>query len=51
MNKIENRPLGTNEKVFWVLDQKTTTHFAVVAEIDGNATSMSKGFCWKLKSC
>jgi len=38
MNKIENRPLGTNEKVYWVLDQKTTTHFAVVAEIDGNAT-------------
>jgi len=36
MNKITNRPLGTNEKVFWVLDQKTTTQFAVVAEIDGN---------------
>jgi len=35
MNKITNRPLGTNEKVFWVLDQKTTTQFAVVAEIDG----------------
>jgi hypothetical protein len=37
MNKIINRPLGTNEKVYWVLDQKTTTHFAVVAEIDGNS--------------
>ena len=37
MTRKENRPLGTNEKVFWVLDQKTTTHFAVVAEIDGNA--------------
>jgi len=36
MNKITNRPLGTNEKVFWVLDQKNTTQFAVVAEIDGN---------------
>jgi len=36
MNKITNRPLGTNEKVYWVLDQKTTTQFAVVAEIDGN---------------
>jgi len=36
MYKIKNRPLGTNEKVFWVLDQKTTTQFAVVAEIDGN---------------
>lgn len=36
MYKIINRPLGTNEKVFWVLDQKTTTQFAVVAEIDGN---------------
>jgi putative cofactor-binding repeat protein len=36
MYKITNRPLGTNEKVFWVLDQKTTTQFAVVAEIDGN---------------
>jgi len=35
MNKITNRPLGTNEKVFWVLDQKTTTQFAVVAEIEG----------------
>lgn len=43
MNKIENRPLGTNEKVFWVLDQKTTTHFAVVAEIDGNATDHEWG--------
>lgn len=38
MIKRENRPLGTNEKVFWVLDQKTTSQFAVVAEIDGNAT-------------
>ena len=37
MTRKENRPLGTNEKVFWVLDQKTTTHFAVVAEINGNA--------------
>jgi hypothetical protein len=36
-NKITNRPLGTNEKVFWVLDQKTTTQFAVVAEIAGNS--------------
>jgi hypothetical protein len=38
MNKSTNRPLGTNEKVFWVLDQITTTHFAVVAELDGNLT-------------
>ena len=36
MNKIKKRALGTNEKVYWVLDQKTTTQFAVVAEIDGN---------------
>lgn len=41
MNKQEIRPLGTNEKVFWVLDQKTTTQFAVAAEIDGNATDQS----------
>ena len=38
MNNFINRALGTNEKVFWVLDQKTTTQFAVAAEIDGNAT-------------
>lgn len=38
MKKITNRPLGTNEKVYWVLDQKNTTQFAVAAEIDGNAT-------------
>jgi hypothetical protein len=36
MNKIKNRLLGTNEKVFWVLDQKTTTQFAIVAEIEGH---------------
>jgi hypothetical protein len=36
MKKMTNRPLATNEKVFWVLDQKTSTQFAVVAEIDGN---------------
>ncbi|MCX2483852.1 hypothetical protein [Pedobacter sp. MR2016-24] len=41
MNKRAIRPLGTNEKVFWVLDQKTTTQFAVAAEIDGNATDHS----------
>lgn len=41
MNKIENRPLGTNEKVYWVLDQKTSTQFAVVAEINGNATDQA----------
>lgn len=38
MKKSTNRPLGTNEKVYWVLDQKNTTQFAVAAEIDGNAT-------------
>lgn len=38
MNNNIERPLGTTEKVFWVLDQKTTTHFAVVGEIEGNAT-------------
>jgi hypothetical protein len=38
MKKAKNRPLGTNEKVYWVLDQKNTTQFAVAAEIDGNAT-------------
>jgi hypothetical protein len=38
MKKTTNRPLGTNEKVYWVLDQKNTTQFAVAAEIDGNAT-------------
>ncbi|SEJ61118.1 Condensation domain-containing protein [Dyadobacter koreensis] len=43
MKIIKNRPLGTNEKVFWVLDQTTTTHFAVVAEIDGNATE----YAWR----
>jgi len=36
MKTITNRPLGTNEKVFWVLDQKDSTQFAVVAEINGN---------------
>ena len=41
MTNIDKRPLGTNEKVFWVLDQITTTHFAVVAEIDGNTTEMA----------
>jgi hypothetical protein len=41
MKQLQNRPLGTNEKIFWVLDQNTTTHFAVVAEIDGNATDQS----------
>ena len=41
MKNIDKRPLGTNEKVFWVLDQTTTTHFAVVAEIDGNTTEMA----------
>jgi hypothetical protein len=38
MKNLTNRPLGTNEKVYWVLDQKNTTHFAVAAEIEGNAT-------------
>ena len=38
MNKNRNRSLGTNEKVYWVLDQKITTQFAVVAEINGNVT-------------
>jgi hypothetical protein len=38
MNNKENRSLGTNEKVYWVLDQKITTQFAVVAEINGNTT-------------
>jgi hypothetical protein len=38
MKQLTNRPLGTNEKVYWVLDQKNTTQFAVAAEIDGNAT-------------
>lgn len=37
MNKIKNRILGTNEKVFWVLDQNNSTQFAVAAEIEGNA--------------
>lgn len=41
MTNIDKRPLGTNEKVFWVLDQTTTTHFAVVAEIDGNTTEIA----------
>jgi len=36
MKKIKNRLLGTNEKVFWVLDQKTTTQFAIIAEIEEN---------------
>jgi hypothetical protein len=38
MKKTTHRPLGTNEKVYWVLDQKNTTQFAVAAEIKGNAT-------------
>ncbi|RYE37654.1 MAG: hypothetical protein EOP48_28355, partial [Sphingobacteriales bacterium] len=38
MNHNMKRPLGTTEKVFWVLNQKITTHFAVVGEIEGNAT-------------
>ena len=38
MKKSTNRPLGTNEKVYWVLDQKNTTQFAVAAEIEGNAS-------------
>jgi len=37
MNKAKNRLLGTNEKVFWVLDQRTTTQFAIVAEIEGHS--------------
>jgi hypothetical protein len=36
MNKLENRLLGTNEKVYWVLDQKNTTQFAVAAQLTGN---------------
>ena len=38
IDKKENRLLGNNEKVFWVLDRKTSTQFAVVAEIDGNTS-------------
>jgi hypothetical protein len=33
-----NRPLGANEKVYWVLDQSISTHFAVAVELEGNAT-------------
>ncbi|MEN2399402.1 condensation domain-containing protein [Flavobacterium sp. MC2016-06] len=35
MDTKKKRLLGTNEKVFWILDQKTTTHFAVATEIKG----------------
>jgi hypothetical protein len=38
MIKYEVRPLGTNEKIFWVLDQKAMLHFALAAEIEGKAT-------------
>ena len=38
MKNPNNRPLGTNEKVFWALDQKSSTHFAVAAELLGNAS-------------
>lgn len=38
MKNPNNRPLGTNEKVFWVLDQKSNTQFAIAAELSGNAT-------------
>lgn len=38
MKSPNNRPLGTNEKVFWVLDQKNNTQFAIAAELVGNAT-------------
>lgn len=37
MENPNNRPLGTNEKVFWVLDQKNNTQFAIAAELVGNA--------------
>jgi hypothetical protein len=37
MNKFKVRPLGANEKVFWVLDQKSMMHFAIAAEIEGQA--------------
>jgi len=38
MKNPNNRPLGTNEKVFWALDQKSSTHFAIAAELLGNAS-------------
>ena len=41
MNNPNNRPLGTNEKVFWALDQKSSTHFAIAAELKGNATDQA----------
>lgn len=37
MKNPNNRPLGTNEKVFWALDQKSTTQFAIAAELIGNS--------------
>jgi len=37
MKNPNNRPLGTNEKVFWALDQKSSTQFAIAAELLGNA--------------
>jgi len=36
MNNLTRRPLGINEKVFWVIDQKVAMHFALVAELKGN---------------
>ena len=37
MKNFEPRPLGVHEKVFWILDQKANLHFAIAAEIDGQA--------------
>lgn len=44
MVKKNIRPLGTNEKIFWVLDQKTPSHFAVAAELEGNTSKEA----WRL---
>jgi NRPS condensation-like uncharacterized protein len=41
MSKKEKRPLGIHEKVYWVLDQKTTTQFAVAAELGGDTTDQA----------
>lgn len=36
--KYKVRPLGAYEKLFWVMDQKSALHFAIAAEIEGQAS-------------
>jgi len=42
----KDRILGINEKTFWVLDQKNSTQFAVVAEILHQLLIYCYGISW-----